>query len=136
MTDAELLSIYMEYRESLFDIVTLLTTILFSYSVATYLAVERLTWPQLALLSAPFLGLMSSLVAGAAQTVRQIGAIETEILRRIEQASSGLAWLDSTVFSGDRVASGFLYFWIIVSVIAVGFAIMKKWRARAMPRTG
>ncbi len=129
MTEAELLSIHLEYLQVLFVVVTLLTSVLFSYLIVAYLVVERLTWPQLALISALFLGFLTSLAVAASQTVRQINAIEIEVLQRIEQANSNIKWFDPTVLSGDRSDAGFIYFWIISGLIAVTFAIAKKRRA-------
>ena len=79
--------------------------------------------------SALFLGFLTSLAVAASQTVRQINAIEIEVLQRIAHANSNIKWLDQTVLSGDRLDAAFTYFWIISGLIAVIFAIAKKRRA-------
>ena len=125
MTDADLLAIYPDYVQMFFLTVTLSTSVLFSYLVVAYLAVERLTWPQLALVSVLFFGLSMDLAGGARKAARQVDALEAEIVQRVERGGSSIEFFDTTNFT--RIwPEGIRGFWILATLLAIGFAIMRK----------
>lgn len=125
MSDADLLALYGEYVVIIVTYVGMIITILSAYLVANYLAAKSFSWLQFSLLAGMFLIISSDLANNVRVHEIRLTTIETELKTRIEQPESSISYI-STMGLGESSPFLVFSFWILVSFLAVFFAIQVK----------
>lgn len=125
ITEYELASLYIEQASLVFNVLTLLTTLLFSYLVGMYFISKRLSVVLFWMLNALFVlvsfFLSAALFANGERTV----SIGQELLRRMALEGSQIGWLSHNIMP-DNAPQVMRTFFLFAIVLAIAFAIVRR----------
>ena len=129
MSSAELLTAYSEQAQNFYTVLGLLITFVSAYIVATYLAGDRLSWAQFTALSAMFCLVCFDLAQGLHIFGETMYSLASELERR-SLSQTELSFLVLQPWS-NYVPRGPQIFWVMATVVSVGFATYRKYRGTA-----
>lgn len=125
MTDYELISLYTEQVSLFFTVITVLTTILFSFLAGMYFIAGRINMALVIVLSALFgvvsFGLVGAVYAAGARAV----SLGEQMVMRINAQGSDIAWLFPGVMP-DGLPRNFYYFFLIAILLALLFVMLRR----------
>jgi len=124
MTVPELISAYSEYNQLSVMLLGTLLTLVSAYLVATFLAVEKLSWFQLSVISAMFVLFSADLAMGMYFHWEMAISIHNELMIRVRQEDSPDGFLFAP--EGSRSAVVPLLISLGSIVLSVAFAIQSK----------
>jgi len=125
MTDFELITLYTEQVSLFFTVITVLTTILFSFLAGMYFIAGRINMALVIVLSALFgvvsFGLVGAVYAAGARAV----SLGEQMVARINAPGSEIAWLFPGVMP-DGLPRNFYYFFLIAIFLALLFVMLRR----------
>jgi hypothetical protein len=124
MTVPELVSAYSEYNQLSVMLLGTLLTLISAYLVATFLAVDRLSWLQLSVISAMYLLFSVDLAIGMYFHWEMAISIHNELMLRVHREDSTVGFLFSP--EGSRSAVTPLLISLGSIVLSVVFAVQNK----------
>ena len=128
MNVPELIDAYSEYNQLSVMLLGTLLTLISAYLVATFLAVDRLSWLQLSVISAMYMLFSVDLAMGMYFHWEMAISIHDELMLRVRQEDSPVGFLFSP--EGSRSAVAPLLISLGSIVLSVAFAVQnkRKWR--------
>ena len=125
MSDFELLILYSEQVSLFFTVITVLSTILFSFLAAMYFVAGRMNGWLVIILSGLFSAVSFGLVNGVYASAARAAAVGAQIIDRIDAPGSEIAWLSRQVMPAD-IATAFYWFFLIAIVLALLFVVIRR----------